>query len=442
MNVLANLDVLATLSRSPPGTKLSYDNGRQTFKVQLPGVGTSLARTFSRQSVESDEYFAQPIMQLFQQAKREDAAPEKVLSAYHGLEKLRESYAGDKDAKFAAIQKVLSEIKTLFPDLPTSGKTNLADLRQELSKPAVLGPGLELFVRTIYNNSTFMKAPDNLAQSLYNVYTNSPNVRTRSSRRDFMRKLWDVFDQHPNRGAVSKPPFLQNCPYTLKEMVEEKYIADRVQDLDRLYRDFIYFSFGGAGAKFRVYANVTFDGASAFAQALLDAVPSSVFGINSFKITGPSAISSRADGSVIYCESMEQADQLANWLVQRCSHLVGMLTPHMTRRIDPRVGIGIGAEPEYQATGFKRMKDDAPLPPNWEQLPPEDRQVWERIYRKRHADARAQSFGTIRCELVAMAIHNYKYNKSVVGKDTLDNFKRFVATAFRSFGLDPAHPEM
>jgi len=44
--------------------------------------------------------------------------------------------------------------------------------------------------------------------------------------------------------------------------------------------------------------------------------------------------------------------------------------------------------------------------------------------------------------LVAMAIHNYKYNKSVVGKDTLDNFKRFVATAFRSFGLDPAHPEM
>jgi len=50
----------------------------------------------------------------------------------------------------------------------------------------------------------------------------------------------------------------------------------------------------------------------------------------------------------------------------------------------------------------------------------------------------AQSFGTIRSELIAAAILNYNENKHIFGA-SLQVFKNFVAVAFRCNGLDPEH---
>lgn len=76
-------------------------------------------------------------------------------------------------------------------------------------------------------------------------------------------------------------------------------------------------------------------------------------------------------------------------------------------------GIALGAEPAPQATGFSNNPEGYP--------------------------ESAQSFGSIRSQLIAAAILNYNENKDTFGA-SFNVFKQFIAVAFRCNGLDPAHP--
>jgi len=64
-NLVTNLKVLKDLPQRRKGSKISYDNSSGLFSIQEPGKLTSLARTFSRDSVTSKQYFEDPLVLLF-----------------------------------------------------------------------------------------------------------------------------------------------------------------------------------------------------------------------------------------------------------------------------------------------------------------------------------------------------------------------------------------
>jgi len=92
-NLRPNLRTLAQL-RTKLGAKLSYDKNRGRFSIQEAGIRQSLTRTFSSDSVKSEEYFEKPIRELFAAAHAERADrddDDDFTDALAGLKSLRKS---------------------------------------------------------------------------------------------------------------------------------------------------------------------------------------------------------------------------------------------------------------------------------------------------------------------------------------------------------------
>jgi Yersinia/Haemophilus virulence surface antigen len=92
-NLRPNLNMLAQLA-GKPGAKLSYSPGSGLFSIDENTWYQGLARSFSKDSVEKEEYFGQPIRELFAAARTNKSIDATL--ALNGLNALRQSYTGDK----------------------------------------------------------------------------------------------------------------------------------------------------------------------------------------------------------------------------------------------------------------------------------------------------------------------------------------------------------
>src|SRR5208282_5582212 len=99
-NLQPNLTTLTQLASKPSGSKLSYDKDRGRFSIQEKGFRQTLARTFSSDSVAKEEYFGEPMRELFAAAHSEG---HDVTQALNGLRALRNSYTGEKLATLNAV---------------------------------------------------------------------------------------------------------------------------------------------------------------------------------------------------------------------------------------------------------------------------------------------------------------------------------------------------
>jgi hypothetical protein len=100
-NLQHNLDTLAQL-RNKPGSKPSYDPDTGRFSIDEQGFLQPLIRTLWRDSVTSEEYFGEPIREIFAAAR---AKGSDFTQALAGLQSLRNSYTGEKLAILDAVIK-------------------------------------------------------------------------------------------------------------------------------------------------------------------------------------------------------------------------------------------------------------------------------------------------------------------------------------------------
>jgi hypothetical protein len=113
-NLSHNLDVFQSLLKAPQGTKVSFDVTSGQFSIQSPGPLQTLARTFSRDSVESQEFFARPVTGLFQEARRKighGVTQTAFDDALAGLKGLRTAYGDAGQAgKLVALDQVIKAV--------------------------------------------------------------------------------------------------------------------------------------------------------------------------------------------------------------------------------------------------------------------------------------------------------------------------------------------
>jgi hypothetical protein len=177
--------------------------------------------------------------------------------------------------------------------------------------------------------------------------------------------------------------------------------------------DFLYFPINRGRAACRVYLNLAFQSMPRLVD-VASKLPDPLYKqLVDLKTTGPGA--GRADSVVIYCASLDAAQKIAAAMADAIKNGVlkseSQSVPAMTTRVAP--GVSIGAEPKPQETG---------LAAHIEGYPPD-----------------AQSFGSVRSQIICAAILNYRENLDVLGKD-YDVFQQLVAIGFKGYGLDPAAP--
>lgn len=109
-NLIPNLTTLAQLSNKP-GSKLAYNQTTGRFSVDEAGKLQGLLRSFSPDSVTKDDYFGEPIRELFAAARPEinvSIQPNVFANAINGLKSLRSSYANDR-AKLTVLDAVIED---------------------------------------------------------------------------------------------------------------------------------------------------------------------------------------------------------------------------------------------------------------------------------------------------------------------------------------------
>jgi hypothetical protein len=291
-------------------------------------------------------------------------------------------------------------------------------LAAAFSTPIPMAAELEAFLKTVFGHNELMtwndlahNEKDRLADRIYDLYSSSGGGAQAVSEKAALVEAANVWGRIANviGSRANCDARFQYIKYSLQEVLA----SNSERKALRACRDFLYFTLGNLPAAYRVYLNLDFSSmpdlvAAMFAldKALLDEV-------GSFKICGPG--SARADSVVIYCRSKEAAEGIAAKMDELIRQ--GVLTssnqsvPAMTTRI--AAGVAIGAEPVQQATGLGSKPAE-------------------------YGES-AQSFGTIRSELIAGAIFNFQDNKGVLG-DSFNTFKQLVAVAFQGYGLDPSRP--
>jgi hypothetical protein len=114
-NLTHNLGVLASLARSPVGTKLKFDPDSGRFAID---ERDRLSRTFSRDSVTSGSHFVNPMGRLLLEAQEKigtgGVTQELFGGALAGLAQLRRTYEGAPD-KVRTLDKVLESVEGLAP---------------------------------------------------------------------------------------------------------------------------------------------------------------------------------------------------------------------------------------------------------------------------------------------------------------------------------------
>lgn len=123
-NLAHNLRVITGLSANLVGTKLSFDKDTGRFTAQEPGKWTSFVRTFSRDSITKEDWFGDPIRDVFAAAKAGIAANTVTQLAFDdaiaGLRTLRVSYADDA-ARLRVLNSVIEDAEIgVRKDVPSA----------------------------------------------------------------------------------------------------------------------------------------------------------------------------------------------------------------------------------------------------------------------------------------------------------------------------------
>ena len=305
----------------------------------------------------------------------------------------------------------------------------MAEMRQKLAMEARMAPTLEAFVRKLYNSPDLMTGGEGLADRIYALYSGGAagggGVADDISSKNFYINISGAVPEWIGRGE------LQNHRVRFADLLA---LCKMAQPLPAGYlSDFLYFHVAHGLIFCRLYLNVQMGGVPAvfwFLKKYIGLHPAS-HGIVDVKTTGPASVAQRADVIVVYCSSKETAQALGttiNTSPERSLFRLNIGVPGMTTYVSPGVGIAIGAEPAPQATGMGFAAGEFDFTHDAENR-------WHKDSRLRNA----QSFGSIRSQLIAMAIWNYNENKPVYGA-SFESFKKFVCTAFTGYGLDPMHP--
>jgi hypothetical protein len=288
------------------------------------------------------------------------------------------------------------------PRLPSVA---LAELKRELSRPAQMAATLTSFVDQVFASSDLMKGGPGLADRLYDLYSSNTSPSSPSDSAQ-----WKPFFEQVNAAVgprIAATGGLQNYGVSLSAVLRKASIPEGWA------YDFLYFQAFRGAIVCRLYMNVAVRNIPEALNLICQyAAQNPTHGVVHFKTAGPAAAPGRKDSIVVYCQSQEAAKKLGESFLPKYAGLFQAGAPGMTTGLGP-FGLALGAEPVWQATGMSRATD-----------PSKQKQ---------------QSFGTIRTELIAMAIENYNENKTMVGSGA-EMFKRFVCVAFRGYGLDPMNP--
>jgi hypothetical protein len=328
------------------------------------------------------------------------------------------------------------------------------DLIRELSKPLAMEASLRAFLEKVFKDTEIMKAPDNVDDLIYNHYKATEKVQGVKAVancelwKKFISDVWTVVKDQ----QILSQAFVQ---YSQPQVTLEalfRWTGSQENVTSELFRvlcdDFFYFHVSNGFAACRVYANAKFTHAPQVVAWLKKYISAgeATHGIKSFKLAGPVALAGRADVFVIYCESKQRAQTLASELTKLQGYFNDHI-PAMTTRVQPGVGVSLGAEPESQATGVASPPKRATIEKfysthlaalrgrGYTEKAAREEAIWK-AYRDAFA---AQSFGGLRCELTSAAVYNYNANKEVVGHG-FEIFARFVCAAFRGAGLNPMRP--
>jgi len=400
--------------------------------------------------------------------------------ALAGLECLRATYLGEPD-KLKAINKVVERVRQAEQNSLNNRKCLTEEVKEALNRQADLNDSLKDFCKKVFANKQIMAGSgqgavtsENAADMIYGIYngtSQAADVRTKKMVR-WNHQLYHVCHNRCMPGS----PFLQGTAGLVSNRdLPLSYLVENTPPLvnDVLYKKLCrYFIYSHtrtpiSGADFRVYGNVLPEYVHLLAGVLLEQVLDC--GITSFKFAGRASIEARCDSTVIYCGTRNHALRLAEILATRYASWFGIQVPHMTKRLKPKVGVSVGAEPGNNLAAanpaafrerYPRMDErDAEFRAWLERLKPlatgyhslskahamdhdlankgKDGPGWK----KQMMEERQMSFGTFRSQLLALAIDSYNANKQVYAEvPAFEFFKRCVAAAFRGWGLDPADP--
>lgn len=300
------------------------------------------------------------------------------------------------------------------PRFPRADK----QLAAAFATPIPVAQELESFLKTVFAHKDLMTwndlahgPKDRLADHIYALYSSSGGgAQAVAAKAAIVQasNVWSKIAKAIGGRADLKAKF-QYTGYSLQYVLASVSVAE----IRRACEDFLYFTLRDLPPAYRVYLNLDFTSMPDLVGSVLGLDKAQLDQVGSFKICGPGG--ARADSVVIYCRSKEVAEGIAARMAELIKQ--GTLTstnqsiPAMTTRIAP--GVAIGAEPAPQATGLGAKP-------------------------KKYGES-AQSFGTIRSELIAGAIFNYQDNRGVLG-DNFNTFKQLTAIAFKGYGLDPARP--
>lgn len=281
----------------------------------------------------------------------------------------------------------------------------IAEMRMKLNTRPQMAPSLEAFARRVFNNQAVMAGGDDLWYEIYRLYSEgmgaAQTVPGQNASKFFFQSIAQRLPMWINQG------FLQNEEVSFREILDECSSRSPLP-LEYTTR-FLYFELFPGPAKCRLYLNVGLDFISVVAHGILKYVNKTPnHGLLDFKIAGPAAVLSRRDVFVVYFRTKEAAQAMGQFfLTPEYAPLFRPAVPEMTSQLANGIGVSTGAEPVQQKTGMGL--DDG------------------------------KSFGTIRSELIAMAMLNFNENRGQLGND-FETFKRFVCLAFKSYGLDPMNP--
>jgi len=299
------------------------------------------------------------------------------------------------------------------------------ELRAALNRPLSMHSSLSDFLRKVFGDKGLMSGPEHVDWMLYDIYSSPAKAAGEEldvpASKKFINDLWM---QLASAGSIRASGELQNYKVKLAavEQLANSLDLDGTVKFIQYGSDFIYFRVSRGPIAVRLYANVLLEHGPDAMECLATYATKTKDsgGLVDMKIAGPTILKSRADTIVVYCSSKEAAQAAGAELLKHKAWL-GTKCPELTTPIQTGLGLATGAEPEWQATGLRsvgNIKDSSKVAPSKMQ---------------------AQSFGTIRCELIAMAIHNFNANKDAFGSG-FEVFQKFVQVAFLGYGLDPSQP--
>ncbi len=289
-----------------------------------------------------------------------------------------------------------------------------------LKTPIPVAEELKSFAKKVFARKDLMetmKVPNDISNGIYNLYTEGGGGGHRLDAQTMLslaRGNWSkMLKVLPTK--LTGNAFFQYTKTAKNEGVDlgDAVIFDDDDIALEAAEDFLYFCINAGRPACRVYLNLAFESMPRVVD-VASKLPDELYKqLVDMKTTGPGA--GRADSVVIYCASLDGARKIADVMAEAIKDGTlksdSQAVPAMTTRV--AAGVSIGAEPKPQETG---------LAARIQGYPPD-----------------AQSFGSVRSQVICAAILNFRENQGVLGKG-FDAFLQFVAVGFKGYGLDPAAP--